>query len=160
MPHHHDEPRTGEHRLEEPAADEVRRRLLDEHPPAHVPVRLPVGGEPRAVLVGDERRVLGEVGSRVEPEPPRAAVRAGGPVDGLEVLPLVLRNARVAKAARVGMLGEAAVQERRAAAVEPPDEDEGLAVERPRHTGTRTCRRARRSSFVDGSGSGTRAISR
>ena len=105
-------------------------------------------------------RVLGEVALRVEAEPPRAAVRARGPVDGLEVLPLVLRNARAAKAARVGMLGQASVKERRAAAVEPPDEDEGLAVERARHTGTRTCRRARRSSFVDGSGSGTRAISR
>ena len=126
----------------------------------HVPVRAPVGGEPRAVLVGDERRVLGQVRARVETEPAGAAVGARGPVDGLEVLPLVLGDAGVAKAARVGMLGRHRCRSDVPLRCSPPTKTRVLPSNGARHTGTSACRPASRRSLVEGSGSRTRAISR
>jgi hypothetical protein len=60
------------------------------------------------------------------PAAPRAAEAVVRPVDGLEVLALVLGHARAGEAGGVGMRRQAAVDERRAAAVQASHEHEPL----------------------------------
>ena len=123
--HHHDQPRSREDRLQEPAADQVRRRLLDEHRPRQVPVRAPVGGEARPALVADEGRLLGEVRAGIETEPAGAAVgpcRAGRRSGGAGPRPRG-RRCRESRS-RAGARPGSACRQRRAAAVQPADEHE------------------------------------
>ena len=76
--------------------------------------------------IGGQRRVLGHVRAARECEPAGAAQPVAGRVHALQVLPLVLGHAGAAEPAdgRVGL--QAAGEQRRPAAVQPPDEDVGV----------------------------------
>jgi hypothetical protein len=64
----------------------------------------------------------------VQREPTRPAVSAGGRVDVLEVLALVLGDARAGEAGRFGVGGEQPGHERRAAPVQPAHEDDAVIL--------------------------------
>ena len=128
MADQHDHARAGEERLQEPRPDQVGRRLLDQHRPRVVPVPAPLLEQPGAALVAHERRLLGQMGIGVEPEPARPAILARGRVHGLQVLALILGRAGGGEAAHLRMLGHAAAEQRRATAVQPADEHERVLL--------------------------------
>ena len=66
-----DERGAREERLQEAGLEQVRRRLLEQHRPGEIPVRRPLLEQLQRVLLGDERRVLGQVRLRREAEPAR-----------------------------------------------------------------------------------------
>jgi hypothetical protein len=89
-----DEVAVGPQRLQEAGAQQVRRRLLEEHALRRVPVRAPLGLEARARGGRRERVRLRHVRERVERKVPRPAERVVGREDRLHVLPLVLELGR------------------------------------------------------------------
>ena len=81
-------------------------------------MRAPLGHQP-TVGSAQELGAFGEPGVFCEREPPGPAERAGGRVDGLQVLALVRRYACTGKAARLLVFGEQAAEQGRPAAVHP-----------------------------------------
>ena len=120
----HDERRAGIERLQEARLEEVRRRLLEQDGPVEIPVTRPVLVHRARVLRRDERRGLGQVRLGREAEPAGAAIGRGDRIDALEVLALVRRHARPREAADLGVRGEGPREQRRAAPVQPGEEDE------------------------------------
>ena len=90
----------------------------------------PFGHQALSVLGGDERGLLGQMACVGVSEAPRPPDRVRGWVDRLEVLSLVLEDARVGEPARRLVIGEKAGDQGRPAPVEPAHEDDAFRRQR------------------------------